>query len=136
MPCVCGGAQGIEATDNETYGVCVEGGVAVDLSRAVMVSNNWNGLNVSHVTLPGARASITLAGVHIRGNGADGNFDASEARYELHGVVFEADAAGVTRESVLVRATQQLPAVFVFGNAGGDWAHVKDDSGSGSGSGN
>jgi hypothetical protein len=43
-----------------------------------MGSTNRNGLNVSHVTLPGARASITLAGAHIRGDGADDNFDGAK----------------------------------------------------------
>jgi hypothetical protein len=50
----------------------------------------------------------------IRGNGVDSNGDASEERHERHGVVLESDAAvGVTRESVLVRATPQLLAVVV-----------------------
>jgi hypothetical protein len=103
--------------------VLIKAGVAADLSHSKMLGNGWNGLRVTHETLPGATARITLTGASATGNGVAA--DADDEELERVGVVLEATAAGASRAAALSPANAR-GAMTLSGNRGGDWAVWRD----------
>lgn len=92
--------QGLVCIRSCCRAVLVDGGVAVDLSGAVLRDNYWQALCVTASVLHEATARITLAGAEKSGNGFSDDADA--ALGETVGIALERVEGGVSRLRVML----------------------------------
>ena len=111
-------AQGLRCTGCNSHAVLIDGGVAADLTDAVLRANCWNGLRVTDACLAGATAQITLTGAEISGNGVDS--DAKVEKDLRSGITLERPEGGASRSAVLRPRGPPWTGVKLSSNRGGD----------------
>lgn len=108
-------ARGLISSKNGTFGVVTEGGVAVDLSGAIIDDNGCSGVRAELPAPPaGATARTLLAGAVLRRNGLDPEADKSQAEHAAiaveHSMLPWIDTTGVIMEGNGVDACVEVAA--------------------------